>query len=266
MKSWRTILLAATAAFSFAAAPAYAYTPPAVPEEVFEWVQSSPRMNYFFNKQMIHYGVTPEGVIDLNILVVPVLKTYDAIQIEDFVEKRRWRMLSVEEYEDLAGEADYIRIDLAKRQVIIDRVEMIDSHLSTIEQTTPGQVVELASLSAQSRDAIFYQGIIDYCAKHRPEIVKLTKGTLTEEDRERIEKEQKALEKEQHEKEKQLEKERREKEKQLEKERREKEKQEEKARREKEKQLEKERREKEKREKEQRETHPAPPASETAPQ
>jgi hypothetical protein len=246
MKLWQKCLLTAAAAFSFAAAPVYAYTPPTVPEDVFEWVQSSPRMNYFFNKQMIHYGVTPEGIIDLNTLVVPVLKTYDAIQIEDFVEKRRWRMMSVEEYEDLAGEADYIRIDLAKRQVTIDRVEMIDSHFSTIEQTTPGQVVDMATLSPQSRDAIFYQGIIDYFEKHRPDIVKMTKGTLTEEDRKFIEKEQKELEKARHEEEKRLEEERKEKEKQ-----------EEKARKEKERQLEKERKEKERREKEQREKEQA---------
>ncbi|MBQ7516071.1 MAG: hypothetical protein IJS96_07280 [Schwartzia sp.] len=241
MKSWKKCLLAATAVLGFAV-PAYAYTPPTVPPEIFEWVQSSPRMNYFFNKQMIHYGVTKDGVIDLNILVVPVLKTYDAIQIEDVVQKRRWRMLSVEEYAELAGEANYIRIDLAKRQVIIDKVEMLDYHFSTIEQTTPGQVVELASLSPKSRDAIFYQGIIDYCAKNRPDIVKLTKGTLSKEDQKLIEKEQKEMEKARHEEEKRLEKERREKEKQ-----------EEKARKEKEKQLEKECKEKERREKEQRE-------------
>ncbi len=223
MKSWKKCLLTAAAAFSLTAAPVFAYTPPAVPEDIFQWVQSSPRMNYFFNKQMIHYGVTKDGIIDLNLLVVPVLKTYDAIQIEDVVEKRRWRMMSVEEYADLAGQADYIHIDLKNKKVIINKVDMIDSHFSTIESATPGLEVDLASLSPQSQDAMFYQGIIDYCAKHRPEIIKLTKGTLTEEDQKLVEKEQKAMEKAQREAEKKAEKERREKEKKEKKERREKE-------------------------------------------
>ena len=47
-KTWMCAL-ALAAALNFSNAEA-AYTPPKVPEDIFQWVQSSERMNYFFNK------------------------------------------------------------------------------------------------------------------------------------------------------------------------------------------------------------------------
>ena len=78
--------------WTVAALPAMA-APPKVNETVFEWVQSSSRANYYFNKQQICYAVDDKGKIDLNTLIVPTLKTYDDVQIQDIKDKRRWKML-----------------------------------------------------------------------------------------------------------------------------------------------------------------------------
>ena len=169
---------------------------PQVPETIYEWVQSSARMNYFFNKAQIHYGVDENGHIDLTLLVVPTLKTYDTVQIDDVMEKRRWRDLPTAGFEDLAGEADYIRIDLKAQEIITDAVHLLDSRLSTLEETKPGDVVKLADLAPKNLNRIFFSAIIDYAEKHQDELIARTKGELTEHDREQLEKARKEREKE----------------------------------------------------------------------
>ena len=64
-----------------------------VPKHIYEWVQSTARQGYFFNKEQIQYASDAHGHIDLTKLVVPTLRIYDNIQIQDVVSKRRWRML-----------------------------------------------------------------------------------------------------------------------------------------------------------------------------
>ena len=201
MAAWLQRLALAAMLTTAAIMPAEAAREPQVPETLYEWVQSSARMNYFFNKEQIHYDVDEHGVIDLNRLIVPTLKTYDAVQVDDIIEKRRWRDQPTDGYEDLAGEANYIRIDLKKRQVTIDAVDLLDSHLTTLERTTPGLVVKLADLTPQNLNRVFYEKIIEYTEQHRDEIIARTKGELSEHDRKMIENEAK-------EREKQLEKER----------------------------------------------------------
>ena len=103
--------IALAAALSFSNAEA-AYTPPKVPEDIYQWVQSSERMNYYFNKQEICYAVDAKGHVDLDTLIVPVIKTYDHVQIEDVLMKRSWRMESTDGFGKLAGEADYLSIQI----------------------------------------------------------------------------------------------------------------------------------------------------------
>ena len=182
--------LALAAALNFGTAEA-TYTPPKVPEDIYQWVQSSERMNYFFNKKEMSYGVDAKGHIDLDVLIVPAIKTYDHVQIEDVRMKRSWRMESTAALGDLAGEANYLTFHLARGVVTIDAVDLIDSHFWTVEHSEPKKEVVVANLTDKSRDGIFYRAILDYEKDHRTEILSHTKGTLTEEEQKRFEKEEK---------------------------------------------------------------------------
>ena len=63
-KKWMCAL-ALAAALNFGTAEAV-YTPPKVPEDIYEWVQSSERMNYFFNKKEMSYEVDAKGHVNLD--------------------------------------------------------------------------------------------------------------------------------------------------------------------------------------------------------
>ena len=187
--------LALAAALNFSTAEA-TYTPPKVPEDIYQWVQSSERMNYFFNKKEMSYGVDANGHADLDTLIVPVIKTYDHVQIEDVRMKRSWRMESTEDLTDLAGEANYLTINIPRGVVTVDAVELIDSKFWTVERSEPKREIVIADLTEKSRDGIFYRAILAYEKDHRREILSHTKGTLTEEEQEHFEKEEKRHEKE----------------------------------------------------------------------
>lgn len=181
---------ASIVAFSFGGAEAAA---PVVPETVYEWVQSSPRMNYFFNKEQIKFAVRDDGSVDINTLVVPVLKTYDPVKIDDVVEKRRWRLEPVDHLSDLAGEADYVTISVASHTVTVSRVELLDSHFSTLERLEPDEKIDLLTLSPQNLDSRFYNGIIAWSGRHGVEIGERTRGTLTHDDKKHLEETEKKL-------------------------------------------------------------------------
>ena len=205
--------LALAAALNFSTAEA-TYTPPKVPEDIYQWVQSSERMNYFFNKQEMSYGVDAKGHANLNMLVVPVIKTYDHVQIEDVRMKRSWRMESTDALDDLAGEANYLTINIPRGVVTVDAVELIDSKFWTVERSEPKKEVVIAELTEKSRDGIFYRAILAYEKDHRRDILSHTKGTLTEEEQEKFEKEEKHHEKEMKKRKEKEEREKKEKEKQ----------------------------------------------------
>ncbi len=204
--------IALAAALNFSTVEA-AYVPPKVPEDIYQWVQSSERMNYFFNKKELCYGLDKDGHVDLDTLIVPVIKTYDFVQIEDLRMKRSWRMEPTEVLSDLAGEANYLRFSISRGVVTVTRIDLLDSHFSTIESSEPNREIVLDTLTEKSRDGIFYRAILDYEKDHRRDILSHTKGELTPEAKKKFEKEEKRHEKELKEREKQLEKERREKEK-----------------------------------------------------
>lgn len=213
MKKQWMCALALAAALNFSTAEA-TYTPPKVPEDIYQWVQSSERMNYFFNKQEMSYGVDAKGHADLNKLVVPVIKTYDHVQIEDVRMKRSWRMESTDTLTDLAGEANYLTIDIRRGVVTVDAVDLIDSKFWTVEHSEPKKEVVIADLTEKSRDGIFYRAILAYEKDHRREILSHTKGTLTEEEQEKFEKEEKHHDKEMKKRKEKEEREKKEKEKQ----------------------------------------------------
>lgn len=107
-------LMAAAALFT--AVPACEAASIEVPENIFQWVQSTARQNYYFNKEQMCYAVKPNGEIDLGTLIVPTLRTFDDVQKQDVVDKRRWNMQSVKGYDDLVGSAEYLAIDLRTAQ------------------------------------------------------------------------------------------------------------------------------------------------------
>ena len=156
--------------------------------EIYQWVQSSERINYYFNKEQICYGVNSKGFIDLNTLIVPTLCTYDGIQIQDVIQKRRWRNQSVRNYEYLVGRAEYLTFDLVKHTVTVTRHEDLDYAWGVLDFEENLESVNLDDLSIASVEGKFYRAILDYASKHQSELIARTKGKLSDEDRKRLNK------------------------------------------------------------------------------
>lgn len=182
MKRW----LAAILPFVFLTAAAEA-APPHVPPNIYEWVQSSARANYFFNKRVMHYELTDEGVLNPRVLIVPTLQTYDDVAIADVVAKRRWRGESLAGYNDLVGEAEYLRIDLAAGTSTLERADDLDSTWSTLTSTSPRNVTVIRELPEKSLERKFLEAILAYERGHRMEIASQTKKTLTVDDLKQLE-------------------------------------------------------------------------------
>ena len=155
-----------------------------VPENIYTWVQSTDRANYYFNHQQINYDVSEEGFIDLDTLIVPTICIYDEIQIEDVVSKRRWKMLSLKGYDKLVGRADYLMFKLNEGTVqVTERIDL-DNQWGTLDTDTSGQPVELSNLASNSVECRFYRSILKYAQKHNEQIIKHSWGKLSPEDKE----------------------------------------------------------------------------------
>ena len=121
-----------SAAVIFSTSPTFAYEDDGeivkeVPTEIYMWVQSTPRGNYWFNHQAAGYKIREDGTLDLNTLMVPTVCMYDNIQIEDVIQKRRWKKLSLKGYDRLAGRADYLKFDLLNEtEQVVKRVDLDD--------------------------------------------------------------------------------------------------------------------------------------------
>lgn len=159
-----------------------------IPPEIYQWVQSSERMNYFFNKQQICYRVNEKGFIDLTKLEVPTLCTYDQVQIQDVIQKRRWRNQSTRNYNLLVGRAEYLEFDLTKHTVTVTRHEDLDYAWGILDFEENLPPVNLDDLSVSSVEGRFYRAILDYAAKHQEELISRTKGELSKEDQKRLRK------------------------------------------------------------------------------
>ena len=82
-------LLACSLVFSSPALAAEDGEGPDVPKNIYQWVQSTARQNYYFNRQQMCYAIK-NGKIDRNVLIVPTLRTYDDIQIEAVAKNHLW--------------------------------------------------------------------------------------------------------------------------------------------------------------------------------
>ena len=167
------------AAGIFAAAMLFVAQPQVQAEEVispdiYQWVQSTSRQNYFFNKQHMYFGQDVKGILDANIILVPVLKTYDTVQIQDVQAKRRWKMLSMAGYEDLVGCAEYLRFDLSADTVTLYKHEDLDSEWGVLGTTSSDKAIKIADLSEKDVDGVFYRAILKYAYGHIDEMVERT--------------------------------------------------------------------------------------------
>ena len=181
MKRW----LAAALPLIFLAATADGA--PHVPPNIYEWVQSSARANYFFNKSVMHYELLANGVLNPRVLIVPTLQTYDDVAIADVVAKRRWRGESLAGYDNLVGEAEYLRIDLAAGTSTLERADDLDGTWSSITTTFPKNVTVIKDLPEKSLERKFLEAILAYERGHRMEIAAQTKKTLTADDLKQLE-------------------------------------------------------------------------------
>ena len=149
-----------------------------IPAEVFEWVQSSSRMDYYFNRQQIHFGGNARGEVDTNIIIAPVLKVYDELMVNDVISKRRWNGKSVEGFNQLAGVAEYLKFDIKAKTVKVQNTDYLDYTFTVIEQDPAEQEIKLEELSHQSFAYKFYAAILDYGMSHQVDLAKRVNSKL----------------------------------------------------------------------------------------
>ena len=177
---WGAVLLLCAALF-MGARPAAAAEQ--VPKHIYEWVQSTARQGYYFNKEQIQYATDAHGYIDLTKILVPTLRIYDDVQIQDVVSKRRWRMLPLDGYGDLSGAAEYLLIDLRAGVVHITAHEDLDSLWGTISREENMKEIKLAELSDKDVEKKFFDAIINYSIGHQEEMIRRSRGILSDTDR-----------------------------------------------------------------------------------
>ena len=158
-----------------------------IPKYIYEWVQSTARQGYYFNKEQIQYAVDAHGYIDLTKIVVPTLRIYDDIQIQDVVSKRRWRMLPLDGYSDLSGAAEYLMIDLSAGVVHITVHEDLDSGWGTLSREENAKEIKLSALSDKDVEKKFFDAIIHYAAANQDALIHRSRGILSDADRRALE-------------------------------------------------------------------------------
>lgn len=165
-----------------------------LPEDTYYWIQSTDRTNYYFKNKELRYGVDDKGFIDLNTLHVITLRTYDGIQVEDIISKRRWNDLPLDGYEDLAGAVNYLTFNLADGVVNVTKRTEVNSKMEVLDEDTARDPIKLESLSEKNVEGNFFRGILEYANDHRDEIIANTPGELSKEDKAKLEKDKKAAE------------------------------------------------------------------------
>ena len=153
-----------------------------VPEDIYTWVQSTSRGNYFFNTEQMNYRVKSDGTIDLYTLNVPTLCTYDDIQIQDVIQKRRWKNQSLEGYDILAGRADYLTFDFKNGTVQVTRRVDLDDTLTELDSDITGEPVKLADIPRTSVIGRFYRTILIWARFNGEDLIARSTGKLSAAD------------------------------------------------------------------------------------
>ena len=153
-----------------------------VPTEIYTWVQSTARGDYWFNHLHMGYRVKDDGTLDLNTLMVPTVCMYDNIQIDDVIQKRRWKKLSLNGYDRLAGRADYLKFDLPSETVqVVERVDLDDTW-APLDRDTSGTPIDLKNLPSKDIRYNFYRTILEWARAHNAEIISRSRGELSAQD------------------------------------------------------------------------------------
>ena len=176
--NYKRLAAVAAALLCFSFAHNAAEAAPEVSEDIFRWVQSSARTNYYFNRQQICFALDKEGRLDTSTLIVPVLKTFDDVMINDVVSKRRWNGKSLRGFDDFVGVSEYLTINLPEKKVSVDEVNYLDSTWTALATERSEAEISLGDLSEKSLDARFYDRIIDFAMRNQLVLADRTKGDL----------------------------------------------------------------------------------------
>ena len=177
----------AAAAVIFSASPTFAYEDDGeiiteVPTDIYMWVQSTPRGNYWFNHKHCGYRIRDDGTLDLTTLMVPTVCMYDNIQIDDVIQKRRWKKLSLKGYDRLAGRADYLKFDLVNGTVqVVERVDLDDTW-ATLDKDTSSEPIALTNIPVKDIRYNFYRKILEWARQNNELIIGRSRGVLSDAD------------------------------------------------------------------------------------
>ncbi len=153
-----------------------------VPTEIYKWVQSTPRANYWFNYQQIGYRIKADGTLDLNTLMVPAIYIYDNILIDDVIQKRRWKKLSTQGYDKLVGRSEMLKFDLKNMTVqVVEKIDLDDTW-GALDKDTSGEPQDLKKFSSKDVMYKFYRAILDWARNHNELIIGRSRGILSEAD------------------------------------------------------------------------------------
>ena len=171
MKRYLFILvLSLMTVISFPINNSFAATEP-LSEEVFQWVQATPRSSYYFNKDAMTYEIGADGYADPNILIVPTVRLFDNMQIQDVIMKRQWRNLSTYRFDELSGVAEYLRINIKDKTVEYTECVYLDQGYNSLYVNYERPTQNMNTMSVKDVDYNFYQAILDYEKEHRKELL-----------------------------------------------------------------------------------------------
>ena len=171
MKRYLFILvLSLMTVISFPINNSFAATEP-LSEEVFQWVQATPRSSYYFNKDAMTYEIGADGYADTNILIVPTVRLFDNMQIQDVIMKRQWRNLSTYRFDELSGVAEYLRINIKDKTVEYTECVYLDQGYNSLYVNYERPTQNMNTMSVKDVDYNFYQAILDYEQEYRKELL-----------------------------------------------------------------------------------------------
>lgn len=142
-----------------------------IPNDIYQWVQGSPRVNYYFNKEQIKYAIGSDGWADTNILEVPILEQFDWIKIQDVIQKKRWNDEDVSNFNNLWGCDAIVHINISAQTVTYVDGQYLNVWWSPIGAFNNGSVESIDKLSSKNLEKIFYDTIITYATTHKQDLM-----------------------------------------------------------------------------------------------